>query len=780
MKKLFRTSLFFLAFLNIQILSQWEIINEGFKGWINTIDFVNENVGWIAGSNGTLLKTSDGGENWVDILSSNENWNLSQVDFINESVGWAVGSKYDSTGSYAIIIKSLDGGYNWLLQKQIQQDVWSNAIYVIDENHAYTSVDNKIYKTTDGGTNWIDVSPNLPERHYFSMWFPNPGMGLVVGKYYNGTRNIGVILRTNNGGSSWNQTIVNEFSSIYDLQFLDNSTGYFRANNDTVTFLFKTNDLCVSWQLKAQSRYGINSYQYTDSNTVYAVLADSINYNIMKSIDGGINWQTIPSFSIHNCGIDKIYFDKTNNGLIIGSTDGGSVLLRSNDSGHNWILKKFSYPLTDVCFINQDTGFLIGSICRCGGHGCWTDGRIFLIKNSGETWDFKYSTEYYLQAFVLVNDFAAFSLEPMEYSRGGVPWGCQILKTSDTGNNWFYIYRNWEDSLGYSFNGSDISFIDEENGFVVGRYGDSISSGAGILKTIDGGESWNLGWVFPDTANYEFNLKSIHFINSTGWAVGDGGIIVKYTPQIGWVKLPSVTDLPLKKVFFTDDNHGWIAGGYQNDNDFHPILLKTTNGGVNWNAVPNVPYLIKDIAFLDNNLGWAIGYDSSGVGGILETADGGNTWSIDTGNLPAQLNALHIKDNYGWAVGENGLILRTTDAGAVWVEDERDNVYPTEFVLEQNYPNPFNPTTKIKYSIPTPPSSSPLAKGRNEVGFVSLKVYDVLGREVVTLVNEEKDSGVYEVEFNPESSIKNPASGVYFYQLRAGSYVQTRKMILLK
>ncbi|MCK7518766.1 MAG: hypothetical protein MZV64_14090 [Ignavibacteriales bacterium] len=66
---------------------------------------------------------------------------------------------------------------------------------------------------------------------------------------------------------------------------------------------------------------------------------------------------------------------------------------------------------------------------------------------------------------------------------------------------------------------------------------------------------------------------------------------------------------------------------------------------------------------------------------------------IDTGNLPAKLNALHIKDNYGWAVGENGLILRTTDAGAVWVEDENDNSLPTEFVLEQNYPNPFNPST---------------------------------------------------------------------------------------
>jgi hypothetical protein len=108
---------------------------------------------------------------------------------------------------------------------------------------------------------------------------------------------------------------------------------------------------------------------------------------------------------------------------------------------------------------------------------------------------------------------------------------------------------------------------------------------------------------------------------------------------------------------------------------------------------------------------------------------------------------------------------------------------PTEYSLSQNYPNPFNPNTKIKYTIPTPPSSSPLVKGRNEVGFVSLKVYDILGREVATLVNEEQSPGVYEIEFDAS---KLP-SGVYLYRLRAtpiggqsGDFSAVKKMILLK
>ena len=91
------------------------------------------------------------------------------------------------------------------------------------------------------------------------------------------------------------------------------------------------------------------------------------------------------------------------------------------------------------------------------------------------------------------------------------------------------------------------------------------------------------------------------------------------------------------------------------------------------------------------------------------------------------------------------------------------NTLPREFILFQNYPNPFNPSTTIQFQIP---NSS----------FVNLKVYDILGREVTTLVNEEKSAGVYEVEFNADDL----SSGIYFYTLKAGKYLQTRKLILMK
>jgi len=132
------------------------------------------------------------------------------------------------------------------------------------------------------------------------------------------------------------------------------------------------------------------------------------------------------------------------------------------------------------------------------------------------------------------------------------------------------------------------------------------------------------------------------------------------------------------------------------------------------------------------------------------------------------LDLAFVDDHNGWLIGRNGgyYVYRTTNGGLggiVSVDGNAINFMPDRFILEQNYPNPFNPLTKIKYQI-------------SGLGFVTLKVYDILGNEIAPLVKEEKPAGSYEVGFNGT----NLTSGIYFYQLRAGNYTETRKMILLK
>jgi hypothetical protein len=147
------------------------------------------------------------------------------------------------------------------------------------------------------------------------------------------------------------------------------------------------------------------------------------------------------------------------------------------------------------------------------------------------------------------------------------------------------------------------------------------------------------------------------------------------------------------------------------------------------------------------------------------------TYNSQLAYLPTTEDRATITDYYIFLLGNDSLRYSRWDTGSTFypftwtdftsVENNYDPVL--SFKLFQNYPNPFNPTTKIKYEIP-------------EMSFVTIKVYDVLGKEIATLVNEEKPYGNFEVEFNGHGL----ASGIYYYRIMAGNFLQTKKMILLK
>jgi hypothetical protein len=129
--------------------------------------------------------------------------------------------------------------------------------------------------------------------------------------------------------------------------------------------------------------------------------------------------------------------------------------------------------------------------------------------------------------------------------------------------------------------------------------------------------------------------------------------------------------------------------------------------------------------------------------------------------------------SYEWSISyTNGLFFLTEDTETTWyawtiddgaVSVEDNDTAPIDFLLEQNYPNPFNPSTTINYAVP-------------EESFIELKVFDALGEEITSLVSETKESGFYNVTFDAA----NYNSGVYFYQLRTGNFIETKKMILMK
>jgi hypothetical protein len=186
----------------------------------------------------------------------------------------------------------------------------------------------------------------------------------------------------------------------------------------------------------------------------------------------------------------------------------------------------------------------------------------------------------------------------------------------------------------------------------------------------------------------------------------------------------------------------------------------TTNGGTSWSpqTIATTATLYR-IHFTDLQNGWVSGT----LGSLFRTTNGGATWERVT-RIVSSAKTLYDFDltaNALHAVGTDATIVYA-NLGPVSVDDTRE-LLPTQASLLQNYPNPFNPVTNFQFSI----ANSQLT---------ILKVYDLLGREAVTLVNEVKQPGSYEVTWDAAGY----SSGVYFSRLRVGEFTAVRKLLLLR
>ncbi|MCW8811703.1 MAG: T9SS type A sorting domain-containing protein, partial [Ignavibacteriaceae bacterium] len=223
-----------------------------------------------------------------------------------------------------------------------------------------------------------------------------------------------------------------------------------------------------------------------------------------------------------------------------------------------------------------------------------------------------------------------------------------------------------------------------------------------------------------------------------------------------------VSSYELLGIYFANSSTGWVSGEYLGVPHVASIS-KTTDGGITWNTQSfGTDEYLTDIYFVDEMTGWAVGgsVGGSGTSTILHTTDGGENWVAQTSPTTNALYGLSFADtNHGWAVGFDGTIIHTDNAVPV----ELEQPLPAEFSLNQNYPNPFNPSTTIEYIIP-------------ESGNVKLVVYNSIGEEVTTLVNNYKEAGNYKINFYAAGL----PSGLYLYKLSAGNFSAVKKMVILK
>jgi len=336
-----------------------------------------------------------------------------------------------------------------------------------------------------------------------------------------------------------------------------------------------------------------------------------------------------------------------------------------------------------------------------------------------------------------------------------------ILHSTDGGTTWVKQLTMPLTSL------NDVTFVDAENGWAVGSIQ---ASGSIIQRTTNGGTTWDQ--LSSDTipapiTSIDFASFSIGWITPTSMGMSSSPWIYKTTDQgntwsiqfflqSGYSGYSFIND-----IVFHDVNDGIAVGVYRPGLvTSYALIVKTTDGGTNWTQIL-IDYPELNSVFLSSETeGTVVGEE----GVILQTSDGGTSWEAQTSGTTNSLYNVCFTDALnGWIVGANGTILHTTNGGLTFVEGERRDEVPTDFSLDQNYPNPFNPSTTICYQLPTQ-------------SHVALKIFDVLGREVATLVNEVKQAGTYAVQWDASGL----ASGVYFYRLEAGNFTSVKKLLLLR
>jgi hypothetical protein len=220
------------------------------------------------------------------------------------------------------------------------------------------------------------------------------------------------------------------------------------------------------------------------------------------------------------------------------------------------------------------------------------------------------------------------------------------------------------------------------------------------------------------------------------------------------------------------------------DGNFEIYYKRSTDNGTNWSADTRLTNASGDSWYPSVSVSnsfvhtvWQENRDGNFEIYYKRSTDSGTSWEAET--------RLTSNDYFSWypSVASSGsgvhvvwqdfrdgnweIYYKRDPNGNVTGIENTNSELPTAFKLEQNYPNPFNPSSIIGYRL-------------SINSMVTLKVYDLIGREVVTLVNEEKQAGSYEAEFQSAVGNHQLASGIYYYQLRAGDYVETKKMILIK
>jgi len=690
----------------------------------------------------TITISAQEGWFWQNPIPGNT-YSINKIYFLDEDNGMVIGPG-------GLIYMTTNGGEAW---KPVYTGVSETLIDLgfVNSNLGIIISDKSILKTTDGGLNWEKIFEAEPNTAFqFCSILDSLNFFVTVGEQ-DGYQYYSSVLISNDGGSSWSQTselnglprelyFINQDVGLYfvafrlyrtvdgglswtstqfptmytvDISFCDSLNGILKSSSLT----YVTDDGGLTWN-QANS-----PPEYTSEALIYApdlIIAAGSNQSIYKSTDLGNSWIQLLRLG-GGTSVEFISISIANNSYFVS---GYGTIYKSSDSGENWcsIKQGTTEYLHSINMVNRDFGIAVGG-----------NGTILTTHNGGAIWQMQNSgTNEWLYSVNCID-----TLNALAAGYSGV-----IIKTTDGGESW--VPKN----SGVSISVYHLEMFDQNIGMAVGW-------GGTLLKTTDGGDSWQSQIISSMNFWISEYMDSSNIFIGGSIANGYGYILRSQNAGVSWdtvyqalYKFPrSMCRLGDQSLIVTASD-GWI--------------IKSTDLGNSWTNLNSPRQYHGRISFIDSING-LLSFDD---GFIYRTTNGGSSWISEWpfGSQLRDIQMLNMEDAV--AVGFYGAIISTISDHIVSVDysDIFDvNTSSSNYLLLQNYPNPFNPITKIQYSV-------------NSTQNITLKVYDILGREIATLVNEEKPVGEYEVEFNGSAL----TSGIYFYQLKAGEFSETKKMILLK
>ncbi|MGE5353155.1 MAG: YCF48-related protein [Acidobacteriota bacterium] len=667
---------------------------------------------------------------------------------------YAAGHRLD-VRSFVAVSEDMGASWHYTPSQPFKAGEDIKSIFFRDELNGWAGGDKGvIYKTTDGGASWQEKTDTLAYKASVNdIYFAGSDTGYICGSY-----NTAKAAKTTDGGESWKEVTL---PAITDAEFRtmiwENSLKGILVG--TSKGFLSTTDGGSSWSIRPVNnsiltKFGM--YSITKSEPGKYFMCGSSG-RIMKSTDGGMSFNLDPALGSGT--FYSIVFLNSSEGFVAGYN---GALYKTTDGGNNWTQTE---PFTgdQFCSILPIGG---GNIALAGYNGTF-----FTSSDKGNTWktnsissrDF-YSAVVKDSLNIIVAGGSSLEGEIDVTHDGGTSWQKMppftsgylrsVLAIGDNlyacgRNGGFYYSANngssWENRSSGSTN-YKLFFIDENDGYMV-------SSTGVISKTQDKGTTWT------QQVKFTGEIKDIKMVSpSRGFAVGAGDKIYETNDGVSWshgqLASPNVN---LNAIYLLDAMNGYACG--QNG-----AILRTKDGFKTLELLTDTLALkgiqVNDILALNDSTVWAV----ADKGFILRSHSANEMAVVDTGYLGENLTSISkLKGSSMVLCSSNGAVYKLTDDATVGVRPELK--IAGSFDLKQNYPNPFNPETVINFNLAS-------------AGYVRLKVFDVLGKEVAVLLDGFKAEGNHSVRFNVLDY--NLVSGIYFYRLEAGKFAQTRKMLLIK